>query len=298
MNDDATMDGGLLRRAVVRPVLLAVLAGLILVLPGPTGTAAACDAVDVIGGGEGVTTGLEDCDDEEPGVTPTPTTTPEGTPITVRVGAVDEDGEACLGWNTVWIDEPHHAHEVLTNEVLDLNAWLADNGLLDEGVIAEGRLNGDGVDLLPDCPATQGIDPDVVRDQVVHELPVPDPTAQPGWALTGMPTYLEIGADTVYDQTLTGELLPVAVTVSGSATYHVDWGDGTTTTHTSSGGPYPDGDVVHTYAHAADEVEIVVTPVWELEWSAAGLTMPLEIVLEPATYQLPVRELQSVRTSP
>ena len=223
---------------------------------------------------------------------------PDGMPIVVRVGTVDDEGEVCLGWNTVWIDQPHHAHEVLTAEVLDLNAWMADNGLHDEGLVAEARLNGDGADLLPDCPSSHGVDPQVVRELVVHELPVPDPATQPDWALTGMPTYLEIGAAAEYDRTLTGELLPVAVTVSGHATYRVDWGDGTITEHTSSGGPYPDGDVVRTYADASDEdVEITVTPVWQLEWSAAGLTMPLEIVLEPATYQLPVREMQAVRSA-
>lgn len=292
-----------LGQAAMRPILMGVLVGIFLILPSPTGVASACEEVEVIGGDGGVATELQECEDAAPDAgdgdeTPASTPTSDGEPLSVRVGTVDEDGQPCLGWDTVWLEEPHHAHQALADEVIDLNAWMADNGFHDEGLVAEGRLSGVGEDLLPDCPPEQGIDPQVVRDLVVHELPVPNPTSQPDWALTGMPTYLEIGSSAEYEETLTGDVLPVSVTVSGQASFHVDWGDGTETTHDSAGGPYPDGDVVHTYATAVEDgIEIVVTPVWELEWSAAGLTMPLEVTLEPATYELPVRELQAVRSS-
>lgn len=298
-----TVGDGLGRR-VARAAMPVVTVMVAVMLPGAALASGGCHggSADVDFDGE-ITTDLQDCPEGDTGdsgdTAPVSHDPPDGTPMHVRVGSVDAEGELCLGWDTIWADQPYEAYLVLNNEVNSLNTWLIDNGLDDEGLIAE-LLVGDsgGNDLLPDCEAAESVDPQVVRDMVIHRLPVPSPTTNPDWALTGIPTYLEIGAEVEYDETLTGEALPVDVTVTGQAIYHVDWGDGTTSEHRSAGGPYPDGDVVHTYASASDEdVEVVVTPAWDLEWSAAGVTMPLEVVLEAASYQVPVRELQAVRTT-
>jgi hypothetical protein len=231
---------------------------------------------------------------------------PQGTPVSYRVGGFDEDGEPCLGWGTTWVDDPDDVRREAAEQNRQLDRWLQDEDLrqveftgITEGVIDPNFFRRIvQTEDVPDCEGSGGdLDPQAVRETIIHELPVPDPRIAPGWALTGLPSYLEVGAPDTYDETITGDRLPVPVTVSGSAEYRVDWGDGTVTSHASSGGPHPEGDITHVYADSDEGSVVTVTPVWSVTWSAGGMTVPLTLELTPETVELPVREMQSVRTT-
>jgi hypothetical protein len=231
---------------------------------------------------------------------------PQGTPVSYRVGGFDEDGEPCLGWGTTWVEDPADVTREAAEQNRQLDRWLQDQDLqqveftgITEGVIDPHFFRRIvQTEDVPDCEGSGGgLDPRAVRETIIHELPLPDPRIAPGWALTGLPSYLEVGAPDTYDETITGDRLPIPVTVSGSAEYRVDWGDGTVTSHASSGGPHPEGDITHVYADSDEGTVVTVTPVWSVTWSAGGMSVPLTLELTPETVELPVREMQAVRTT-
>ena len=128
-------------------------------------------------------------------------------------------------------------------------------------------------------------------------LPWHEPAIAPGWALTGMPAYLEINGARTHE---TSMALPApfdgSAGITASATYTVDWGDGTVDQGVATtGGPYPDGDIVHTYADTG-EVVVEVTAVWSGTWEIGGAGGALPAIELTETFPLEVRELQSVRT--
>jgi hypothetical protein len=231
---------------------------------------------------------------------------PQGTPVSYRVGGFDEDGDPCLGWGTTWVEDPADVTREAAEQNRQLDRWLQDQDLqqveftgVTEGVIDPHFFRRIvQTEDVPDCEGSGGgLDPRAVRETIIHELPLPDPRIAPGWALTGLPSYLEVGAPDTYDETITGDRLPIPVTVSGSAEYRVDWGDGTVTSHASSGGPHPEGDITHVYADSDEGTVVTVTPVWSVTWSAGGMSVPLTLELTPETVELPVREMQAVRTT-
>ncbi|HUF33605.1 MAG TPA: hypothetical protein VMN58_10410 [Acidimicrobiales bacterium] len=131
-------------------------------------------------------------------------------------------------------------------------------------------------------------------------LPAPTLEISPGRAVTGLPAYLEIGGTQ-------GERLPAmgafgfAITITTSSTYDIDWGDGTVVTGvTSQGGPYPDGEVRHTYRHVDDDNVVTATQRWTATWTATGPDGTTSgtiagVLSTSSTLPLPVGQIQAVR---
>ena len=131
-------------------------------------------------------------------------------------------------------------------------------------------------------------------------LPVPHPSIPPGYAITGKLAYL------VTDGTLTPAhyqratpLGPLTITARGS--YFVDWGDGTLPTWTGpyrqEGGPYPGGQVFHTYDFTGT-VNVTVREVWTATWALGPAHGALSVLHTTGTVPgFPVRQLQAVITN-
>ncbi len=153
-----------------------------------------------------------------------------------------------------------------------------------------GRYHHNGNDLDA-CPATPP-DPRQLLPGAWDQVRPPPPAplqVDPGWALTGMPAYLEIGGPNPANRTLLG------FAISMYPRYVVHWGDGATTDAGSSqGGPWPDGDVTHTYRDAG-HVQIVVEAYWHARVPALDLNLPELAVPSRAQLDLQVRQIQAVR---
>lgn len=108
----------------------------------------------------------------------------------------------------------------------------------------------------------------------------------PDYAMPGQPGYLEIRGPQTVTIACLGE------TITATARYVVHWGDGTETATTSRGGPWPDGDLTHSYTDAG-AVTIVVEAYWTGMWD--GTPLPELPVPTRAELPLDVREVQSVR---
>jgi hypothetical protein len=213
-------------------------------------------------------------------------TPPEGWVLSEwRTGGSEDDGTPCIRLHREWMPlEDHQARIGLRN--LNFFRWY-------------DRLtqDGDTVELCEDQPDDPGLPAQLVLEVIETRLPFPEPSIAPGWALTGMPAYLEVGAPATFSDTVDGDALPVTIEFDATATYRVAWGDGHVSEHASSGGPWPEGDIVHTYADALDRT-VVVTPVWSVTASGAGQTFSFpEVELVGSEFELPVREMQSVRTT-
>lgn len=159
----------------------------------------------------------------------------------------------------------------------------------------------------PDSPADPagGTTPVGAAEYVWREvvaLPSPSLSVMPGRAVTGLPTYLEIGGDLALTESFPPEVaLGYTITMEIRSTYDVDWGDGTVVTGLSSqGGPYPDGDVRHTYQVVDADNVVGVTQRWTATWSAsgpggtAGGTISDEL-FTTASVPLEVGQIQAVR---
>ena len=84
--------------------------------------------------------------------------------------------------------------------------------------------------------------------QSVVQPPPPSPLAidPHDRAVTGLAAFLTIGGDPNPTSTLPNPIGPDVV-ITMSPRYVVSWDDGSTTETTSQGGPYPRGDLTHTY---------------------------------------------------
>ena len=103
-------------------------------------------------------------------------------------------------------------------------------------------------------------------------------------------------------QTMTSTFGPpeVRMTITATPAYVWDFGDGTTLETVSPGGPYPDGDVRHTYTSAARRT-VTLTTRWRAEFTVAtalGTFGPFEIggpAVAPSTSRVvEVREARAV----
>lgn len=121
------------------------------------------------------------------------------------------------------------------------------------------------------CPAAQPATPDpgtLARSfWDVRQLPSPSLKVVPDYGIVGKKVYLQIGGDNAKRLDVPDPLGP-PITISATATYVIDWGDGTTGTTSSHGGPYPDGDVTHVYTQDASNITITVNEEWTASWSA------------------------------
>jgi hypothetical protein len=122
------------------------------------------------------------------------------------------------------------------------------------------------------CPAEPGgqqapaVDPVALARQGWEEvsLPAPHPYIAPGWAITGKYAYLETRGHLHHSFTKDTPIGPLEIASTGR--YYVDWGDGEKTgPHSMEGGPWPDGEITHTYIDVG-HYDVVVTEEWTATW--------------------------------
>jgi hypothetical protein len=145
------------------------------------------------------------------------------------------------------------------------------------------------------CPPADAAEAAVREFWETVVLPRPEPRIQPGKAITGKDAYLEIGGERARAYTITNPLGGPPIVIEATAQYVVDWGDGTTTTTASQGGPWPDGDVTHVWT-TAGRYDVVVAQQWSATWSAGpagGALRGLETFGRLDGF--PVIEVQAVR---
>jgi len=147
----------------------------------------------------------------------------------------------------------------------------------------------------PDRPPSPPAADDVARRfWDVRVLPDPVLKVVPDYAITGKLVYLQITGPT--DQHFDVDN-PVGedVAITATSRYLVDWGDGTTTTTSSQGGPWPAGDVTHAYSKMAPAVTITVTQLWSAGWAAGANRGVLTDLRTSSSLALAVTQLQAVR---
>lgn len=166
----------------------------------------------------------------------------------------------------------------------------------------------DDRDPYPACPTETAeslprpVIEHAVRRAAIEQLPRPEPTIPPGYALTGLPAYLVTGHELTYGPvTRVLDFAPVNlnVTISAEGTSIVDWGDGTVTEHTVPGVPYPDGQMVHTYTHR-DTYTVQIVDRWTVTYDVGGvLSGQITATLDPVTIDdFAAREYRAVRIAP
>lgn len=128
----------------------------------------------------------------------------------------------------------------------------------------------------------------------VRVLPSPVLKVVPDYAITGKLVYLEIAGESEQRFDVDNPLGD-DVAIHATSTYRVDWGDGTTTTTRSQGGPWPSGDVTHVYERTSPGVAITVTQLWSATWTAGPSTGDLADLQTTGALTMPVTQLQAVR---
>lgn len=213
-----------------------------------------------------------------------------------RLGS--HEGEYCIGRN--WVQLP--PDEV---EAAEQTAWLSISYMFAGIPELQGLRPTDDCPVDPEDEVPPQVLDDVVRGTVVDQLPRPEPSVPPGYAMTGMAAYLVTDHELAYgpvDHAVDLEIFQLTVRVTGTGTTTVDWGDGTVLTYDQPGLAYPDGEVTHTYADAG-AVNIEIIDSWSLNYDVYRggeliISDVLEFDLAPVVLEdLEVRELQAVRTS-
>jgi hypothetical protein len=128
----------------------------------------------------------------------------------------------------------------------------------------------------------------------VRLLPHPTLKIDPDYAVTGKRVYLQIAGERTKHFDVSDPLGPV-IGIDATSTYVVDWGDGTSDTTTSSGGPWPDGDVSHVYTTANPSQTITVAQQWSATWQAGGQQGALNGLRTDGSLTFRVVEVQAVR---
>lgn len=124
-------------------------------------------------------------------------------------------------------------------------------------------------------------------------LAVPKPYIAPGYAVTGLPGYLETGAPVTQHFTASTPLGPLSIDAHGS--FLVDWGDDKSGTYTTPGGPWPTGTITHTW-DTVGTYDVSVTEGWTATWSLGGQQGTLtELHTRGAIPAFQARQLESVR---
>jgi hypothetical protein len=139
-----------------------------------------------------------------------------------------------------------------------------------------------------------------VEDAVMAQLPRPEPQVPPGEGITGLRMFLVTDHDLTFGPAtvdLDLDVVDLEVTFTAVGESVIDWGDGTVTTHTTGGGPYPDGPINHVWTHTG-AYDVTVTDTWTVDYDVAGtLSGQITGTLDPVTLpSLPVTERQAVRT--
>ena len=155
--------------------------------------------------------------------------------------------------------------------------------------------------MTPAAPGTPAPPPPTAADVAATwsqsaVLPNPSLRIRPGYAVTGLAAYLEIGTPAPWTVSIADPVRNDAITIScGHTSFDVSWGDGTPVQQTSStGGPYPNGNVKHVYQQAAPSYTVAVTEHWSCRWSdPAGNGGTLTGLRSAGRLPLEVREIQT-----
>jgi hypothetical protein len=150
------------------------------------------------------------------------------------------------------------------------------------------------------CPGTTAPPPpsaSLIAQAWVDSANLPSPTLYiaPGHAVTGLTAYLEITAHSPWTATFSDPIRNDTIIASCADTaFDIDWGDGTRTSTTSTGGPYPDGDVTHVYQDASPALTMSVTEHWSCSWSdEVGDSGTIAGLSSAGTLAVEVREIQT-----
>jgi hypothetical protein len=126
-------------------------------------------------------------------------------------------------------------------------------------------------------------------------LPKPAPLIAPGYALAGQVAYLETRMPLRRQIEATTPLGPLAI--SATATLWVDWGDGAgwSGPYATGGGPWPTGQLTHTWT-SAGTVRVSVGAAWTAVWSLGGASGTLSTLATSGSIGgFQVRQLESLR---
>jgi len=152
---------------------------------------------------------------------------------------------------------------------------------------------------VPGAPTVVTFSPEELAFAFWEEIDPPDPAPRvaPGWAITGLPSYLEPGVQPAVQETFDTDLGPLTITATGQK-IAVDWGDGTTTGQVDAalGGSYPEGRITHTYTDVGT-VAITVTQYWTGSWSipnVGGDDFPAPLTQTGVIPEFEVEQVQAV----
>lgn len=120
------------------------------------------------------------------------------------------------------------------------------------------------------CAAAATVTPEMVLAEFRRMTLTPSRlTVQPdrGWVLVNKPTVVY---SDLADQVLSTTILGTAVTVTAHpGSFRWDFGDGTVTSTTSPGHPWPDHDVAHPYSRTGTYA-VTLTTTWTATYTLAG----------------------------
>jgi hypothetical protein len=208
-------------------------------------------------------------------------------------GDVDDGNQGfCTAqqWVRVHRDDASHARAQAQASYVSAHRSL---GLDAEGVRPNVPCPVDPLDEVPVALVEE-----FVTATVSEQLPRPTLSLPPGYAITGLRTYLITGHELNFDPpSITIDLGAVSLTVTVSATGQstVDWGDGTVTTHRTGGTGYPDGAINHVYTDAGT-VDITVTDTWQVSYEAGPFAGTISAPLAPVTLaDVEIQQRQAVR---
>lgn len=177
-----------------------------------------------------------------------------------------------------------------------IRAVPAGQGMTYDEAVADQTSQGENDVLWGNCEIEETIDPETVAMGYWYRAVAPPPPTPlhvaHNKAVTGLPIYLEIGGDIPAIATFNTPIGTLTFTMTPR--YEVSWGDGAVTPTDSQGGPYPDGDVTHTYSTVGVRT-ITVDALWRATWTLAGDGGDFPELPDPTsdTLDLPVDEYQA-----
>lgn len=213
-----------------------------------------------------------------------------------RIGWTTDGTNAGLCMAFDWRSVPREDAEEIRDA--DFDRWYESDYVQDhvaEGADPDVRCPIDPANTLPPELIEAALEA-TLRDQ----LPRPTLELPPGFALTGLRTYLITGHDLDHRPdpfALDLGPLPLTVELTATGTTTVDWGDGTVATydHGATDG-WPDGPINHVYTHTGD-VTITATDTWDITYRAGPVSGELTgLALDPAPLDIEVTERRAVRT--
>jgi len=151
-------------------------------------------------------------------------------------------------------------------------------------------------------PPTPGLNPTnlAVSFWRTIPLPVPRPQVPPGYAVTGLPSYL-VTDGSLHPAPYVANTPLGLLTIVATGSYAVDWGDGTSPTwagpYSQEGEPYPSGNIAHTYDNTG-LVTVTLDENWSAVWTIGrfgGVLPDLRTVATVPDFR--VSQLQAVITN-